>query len=97
MNGGEIVAEGTPEKVAAEPKSFTGQYLKSLLKRSSPSPLEGEGRGEGARPASSSAKAGVQSTKKTRSSKPRRVAAPDLIRGKSKDADQGIPDLITAK
>ena len=34
VNGGEIVAEGTPEKVAAEPKSFTGQYLAPLLSRS---------------------------------------------------------------
>src|SRR5687768_5386698 len=47
VNGGKIVVEGTPEVVAAEPKSFTGQYLKPLLERSSPSPLVGEGRGEG--------------------------------------------------
>ena len=33
VNGGEIVAEGTPEKVAAEPRSFTGQYLAPLLAR----------------------------------------------------------------
>ena len=33
VNGGEIVAEGTPEKVAAEPRSFTGQYLAPLLQR----------------------------------------------------------------
>ncbi|HEX8573879.1 MAG TPA: excinuclease ABC subunit UvrA [Allosphingosinicella sp.] len=30
--GGEIVAEGTPEQVAEEPKSYTGGYLKQLLK-----------------------------------------------------------------
>ena len=29
--GGTIVAEGTPEEVAACPESFTGQYLKKLL------------------------------------------------------------------
>ena len=29
--GGEIVAQGTPEQVAQNPKSFTGQYLKPLL------------------------------------------------------------------
>ncbi|HLL32226.1 MAG TPA: hypothetical protein VK403_14655 [Allosphingosinicella sp.] len=29
--GGEIVAEGTPEQVAAEPGSYTGGYLKQLL------------------------------------------------------------------
>jgi hypothetical protein len=42
VNGGEIVVEGTPEVVAAEPKSFTGQYLKPLLQRSvRPEPIEG--------------------------------------------------------
>ncbi|WP_129794118.1 excinuclease ABC subunit UvrA [Sphingosinicella sp. CPCC 101087] len=30
--GGEIVAEGTPEQVAEEPRSYTGSYLKPLLK-----------------------------------------------------------------
>ena len=30
--GGEVVAEGTPEQVAEEPRSFTGGYLKPLLK-----------------------------------------------------------------
>ncbi len=29
--GGEIIAEGTPEQVAAEPRSYTGQYLGKLL------------------------------------------------------------------
>ena len=31
--GGEIVATGTPEQVAAVPGSFTGQYLRPLLER----------------------------------------------------------------
>ena len=30
--GGEIVASGTPEEVAKNPRSYTGQYLKTLLK-----------------------------------------------------------------
>jgi excinuclease ABC subunit A len=30
--GGEIVAKGTPEQVAANPKSYTGKYLKKVLK-----------------------------------------------------------------
>ena len=34
VNGGEIVAEGTPETVADEPRSFTGQYLKPVLAKS---------------------------------------------------------------
>ena len=29
--GGTIVATGTPEEVALNPKSFTGQYLKGIL------------------------------------------------------------------
>lgn len=29
--GGEIVAEGTPEQVAEEPRSYTGRYLAPLL------------------------------------------------------------------
>jgi len=29
--GGEIIAQGTPEDVAATPQSFTGQYLAGLL------------------------------------------------------------------
>jgi excinuclease ABC subunit A len=33
VNGGEIVAEGTPEQVAANERSFTGQYLKPMLER----------------------------------------------------------------
>ena len=38
--GGEIVAEGTPEQVAKEPLSYTGGYLKQLLKgpRAEPAP-----------------------------------------------------------
>jgi excinuclease ABC subunit A len=31
-NGGEIVAKGTPEQVADNPKSYTGKYLKKILK-----------------------------------------------------------------
>ena len=30
--GGEIIAEGTPEEVAQEPRSYTGQYLAPLLR-----------------------------------------------------------------
>ena len=33
IRGGELVAEGTPEKIAASPASFTGHYLKALLTR----------------------------------------------------------------
>jgi excinuclease ABC subunit A len=30
---GEVVAEGTPEQIARNPKSYTGQYLKPALAR----------------------------------------------------------------
>jgi excinuclease ABC subunit A len=31
--GGELVASGTPETIVAEPRSYTGQFLKELLER----------------------------------------------------------------
>ncbi len=31
--GGEVVAEGTPEEIARNPRSYTGQYLKPVLAR----------------------------------------------------------------
>jgi excinuclease ABC subunit A len=34
VKGGEIVAEGTPEDVAKEPRSYTGHYLKGVLAKS---------------------------------------------------------------
>ncbi|MDV3455411.1 hypothetical protein RZN05_00330 [Sphingomonas sp. HF-S4] len=33
VKGGEIVAQGTPEQVAKEPRSFRGKYLAPLLER----------------------------------------------------------------
>jgi excinuclease ABC subunit A len=34
QGGGEVVAEGTPEELVKVVNSFTGKYLKSLLKKS---------------------------------------------------------------
>lgn len=31
FNGGQVIAEGTPEKVAKNPKSYTGKYLQNML------------------------------------------------------------------
>jgi excinuclease ABC subunit A len=31
--GGHVVAVGTPEEIAANPKSYTGHYLKQVLAR----------------------------------------------------------------
>ncbi|WP_202389177.1 excinuclease ABC subunit UvrA [Qipengyuania oceanensis] len=36
VRGGEIVAQGTPEEVAREPRSFTGQYLQPMLAKAKP-------------------------------------------------------------
>ena len=33
LGGGKIVAKGTPEEVANNPKSHTGKYLKKVLRR----------------------------------------------------------------
>jgi excinuclease ABC subunit A len=33
IKGGEVVAKGTPEEVANNPKSFTGEYLAKMLKK----------------------------------------------------------------
>lgn len=33
VKGGEVLVVGTPEAVAAEARSFTGEYLKPLLER----------------------------------------------------------------
>ncbi len=40
VNGGEIVAEGTPEDVAGNARSFTGTYLKETLKKSPRAPAQ---------------------------------------------------------
>jgi excinuclease ABC subunit A len=34
VGGGKVIATGTPEQVASNPKSYTGQYLKKTLKKS---------------------------------------------------------------
>jgi excinuclease ABC subunit A len=34
-SGGEVVAVGTPEEIAASPRSYTGQYLKQVIDRRS--------------------------------------------------------------
>ena len=38
--GGQIIATGTPEEVAENPASFTGKYLKPLLKAKSSLPTK---------------------------------------------------------
>ncbi len=40
--GGSIVAEGTPEQVAAHPKSYTGRFLKGVLGKGVPLPAAPE-------------------------------------------------------
>jgi hypothetical protein len=46
VKGGEIVAEGVPEDVAREPRSFTGRYLAPLLGMEAAGGERGEVKGE---------------------------------------------------
>jgi excinuclease ABC subunit A len=57
VNGGKIIAEGPPERIAEVPISATGQYLKPILERASVKPKIVE---------RSPAKAGAQSRKSRR-------------------------------
>jgi excinuclease ABC subunit A len=50
--GGEIVAEGTPEQVAQEPRSYTGHYLAPLLQGSRAEVVAAPVRKKRAKPAS---------------------------------------------
>jgi excinuclease ABC subunit A len=45
--GGTIVAEGTPEQVAARPESYTGQYLREYLAPARAAGKDGNGKGRG--------------------------------------------------
>jgi excinuclease ABC subunit A len=38
VRGGELVAQGTPEDVAATARSYTGQYLKDMLAKAAREP-----------------------------------------------------------
>ena len=38
VRGGKVVAQGTPEQVAAVEGSYTGQYLKPMLERAGSAP-----------------------------------------------------------
>jgi len=62
--GGEIVAAGPPEAIAAEPRSHTGSYLGELLKRhppvKAPAPPPKRGKAKAAAPKSSKAKASTR-------------------------------------
>ncbi|MDX5365655.1 MAG: excinuclease ABC subunit A, partial [Alphaproteobacteria bacterium] len=60
--GGEIVASGTPEDVAAEARSYTGQYLKELFKRRPGKP--------GSKKASAAAKSNLRERKAEPKKKP---------------------------
>ncbi|MEX0840653.1 MAG: excinuclease ABC subunit UvrA [Parvibaculum sp.] len=71
--GGEIVAAGTPEDVAAEPRSYTGQYLKELFRRRP---------GKGAAPAKPR-KASAAAKSKTSASKAAPKARPAAAKKKA--------------
>ena len=57
--GGQIIAEGTPEEVAAMPRSYTGQFLAKILGDAQPgtAPAAEPDPGRNARPARKAGKA----------------------------------------
>jgi len=61
--GGEIVAAGTPEDVAAEPRSHTGHYLRELFKRRPGKNAPGSEGPTKPRKASAAAKSNVKASK----------------------------------
>ncbi|MDZ4381412.1 MAG: excinuclease ABC subunit UvrA [Parvibaculum sp.] len=61
--GGEIVAAGTPEEVAAEPRSHTGHYLRELFKRRPGKNAPGSEGLAKPRKASAAAKSNVKASK----------------------------------
>ena len=44
VNGGAIVAEGTPEQLANEPRSQTGSFLREKLEEANPAQVHGSPR-----------------------------------------------------
>ncbi|MBI3269754.1 MAG: excinuclease ABC subunit UvrA [Planctomycetes bacterium] len=70
--GGEVIAEGTPEAVAANEKSYTGKYLRSYL--------AGEGSTEGAVAAAAETAAGA--TEAAATTDRRREAGPEAMPNK---------------
>ena len=46
--GGRIIAEGTPEDIAKVKESYTGQFLRDLLKRRGPATASGNGKKQAA-------------------------------------------------
>ena len=75
--GGEIVASGTPEEVSEEPRSYTGQYLKTMFSRkpAQRSSSGGSKRSAAAASRTKAAKKAPARTRKPASSPTRRKSA----------------------
>ncbi len=73
QRGGELIAEGTPEQVAAHPTSVTAAYLRdTLAKHGWTPPAKNGARGNGARPRAKSS--GNGRSPKAAAAKPRKRA-----------------------
>ncbi|WP_338538053.1 excinuclease ABC subunit UvrA [Janibacter terrae] len=73
--GGQVVASGSPEQVAAVPRSFTGQFLAPVLASSSVSPVVGELVVDEADPAPAAKGAATKKSAPAKKTAARRTAA----------------------
>ncbi|WP_068323764.1 excinuclease ABC subunit UvrA [Janibacter terrae] len=73
--GGQVVASGSPEQVAAVPRSFTGQFLAPVLASSSVSPVVGELVVDEADPAPAAKGAATKKSASAKKTAARRTAA----------------------
>ena len=72
--GGELVAEGTPEEVAANPKSHTGRFLQPMLGKASAAPAKKGAKRAASSKAKSKAKSKARAKPKPRPAGKKKVA-----------------------
>jgi excinuclease ABC subunit A len=77
--GGTVVGDGTPEDIAANAGSYTGQFLKEILAEPAPAAL---GKGAAKKAAPAARKAAAPAKKKTAASAEATAAAPDPQKAK---------------
>jgi excinuclease ABC subunit A len=87
--GGLLVAEGTPEEVAAVPESHTGRFLADLLDVSNPKAIQG--RGSAIKATAKAVAATSTSPKQTSVKAPPKQAAPARAAGAKATSAKAVP------
>jgi excinuclease ABC subunit A len=87
--GGLLVAEGTPEEVAAVPESHTGRFLADLLDVSNPKAIQG--RGSAIKATAKAVAATSTSPKQTTVKAPPKQAAPARAAGAKATSAKAVP------